>query len=594
MNKTVTINLSGLVFYIDEQAYDKLRNYLQTIKSYFKNTEGGDDIIADIEGRVAELFQERTGPAKQAIMMNDVDAVIEIMGKPESFIDADELNEKKHDNFSKEENVNFTGKNRRVFRDPDDKVIGGVCSGLANYFGTDPIWIRLIFAIAFFGFGTGLLIYILLLIIIPKAKTTADKLEMRGEPVTISNIEKSVKEEMDDLKARMKDFGNDVKSGTAEFKSGNTPRSGIAGFIQQVVTLIAQLIKGFGKVIVKFIGGFLIFIGIVLLLILSGMFFGSDAILNITADGITRFSLPTLLDLIFISDQQIGFTKIGVLLLFGIPLIMVIFSGVKIIFKLKGNFRPLKAVALGLWTIGLIIGIYTITQITREYSQIKREKSLIGISNVEKTKILHLDLKQTIIGDDDNHDMVIGHENHFLVALDKENLVLGYPELDIIKNTRDSVELEVQRIARGSNKKEASVRANNIMYEYTQKDTAIVFSDFFKVPVKDKWRAQKLKLVLKIPVGQVIYLDDNLEDFIYDIDNVTDTWDKDMVGRRWKMTETGLACVDCDGTEKKIGRSSKRKNKIRINGNNSDDDNAGIYSNENEVDADETREDEDY
>ena len=99
---------------------------------------------------------------------------------------------------------------RRLYRNPDDKLLGGVCSGIASYFDVDAVWVRLAFAFIFFVFGSGFLLYILLWIIVPEAKTTAEKLQMRGEPVTISNIEKNVKEEMEQVRKTAGDSGKEV------------------------------------------------------------------------------------------------------------------------------------------------------------------------------------------------------------------------------------------------------------------------------------------------------------------------------------------------------------------------------------------------
>jgi len=156
MNKTVTFNISGMVFYIEEQAYEKLKNYLQTIRVYFSKAEGGNDIIEDIESRIAELFSEKISASKQALLMSDVDAVIEIMGRPESFA---EENSAQDSNFQNKQSDNYqssddhqSNKRKRIFRDPEEKIIGGVCSGISHYFGIDPIWLRLIFAVSFFWF----------------------------------------------------------------------------------------------------------------------------------------------------------------------------------------------------------------------------------------------------------------------------------------------------------------------------------------------------------------------------------------------------------------------------------------------------------
>ena len=136
MNKTYTINISGIIFHIDEFAYEKLKGYLNTIRSYFNDSESRDEIMTDIESRIAEIFSGRINNAKQVILMEDVDHMIAIMGNPEVFRNEDGSESQKKYEESANRNYSETGRRKRIFRDPDDKLLGGVCSGIGNYFDT--------------------------------------------------------------------------------------------------------------------------------------------------------------------------------------------------------------------------------------------------------------------------------------------------------------------------------------------------------------------------------------------------------------------------------------------------------------------------
>lgn len=194
MKKTLTINISGLVFHIDEDAYDVLRNYIEQISAYFINEEESREIISDVESRIAELFQENLKDKNQVVTIGLINQVIDRLGKPEDFAqEGNESEESYHKNYRT---------NKRMFRDPDSRVLGGVCSGMGAYFQIDPLVIRIIFLVLFFGFGTGLIIYLVLWIVIPAAETTAQKLQMRGEPVNLHNIKRSVKDEFDNVKEK--------------------------------------------------------------------------------------------------------------------------------------------------------------------------------------------------------------------------------------------------------------------------------------------------------------------------------------------------------------------------------------------------------
>ena len=197
MNKTVSINLGGLFFHIDEEAYQKLNNYFDAIRRSL-SPDGKDEIMSDIEGRIAELLQEKMKSDKQVVGLKEIDEIIAIMGEPEDYRldDEEPAKEKKQQS----QNTYSYNRTRKFYRDEENGIVAGVCSGLGHYFRVDPLWIRILFIISpFVSFGTSIVVYVLLWILIPKALTTTEKLEMRGEPINISNIEKKVKEEINSL-----------------------------------------------------------------------------------------------------------------------------------------------------------------------------------------------------------------------------------------------------------------------------------------------------------------------------------------------------------------------------------------------------------
>jgi len=212
MNKVFNINLGGYPFTIDDRAYEILSTYLKKIHQHFKSSEGYEEITGDIEARMAELFGDLMA-GRQIVTEKDVNDAIGIMGKPEDFgaeAMEDEDEEMDAGTQARQEGANYkTGK--RLFRDPEEKVVNGVCSGIAAYFGiADPIWVRL----AFVGFtllgGSGLLVYIVLMMVMPEAKTASDRLAMKGEPVNASNIGKIIEEEMTTFTQKVEEFGDKV------------------------------------------------------------------------------------------------------------------------------------------------------------------------------------------------------------------------------------------------------------------------------------------------------------------------------------------------------------------------------------------------
>ena len=189
MNKTFTINLNGRVYHINDDAFDMLNNYLDKLKQRFSKEEGSQEIMDDIEARIGELFTERMRYGMNVICISDVEDMIKVMGEPEQYDEEISIEEEKTSEVSeksenKSGNINDTTgdkKTKKLFRDPDHRVIAGVCAGLGSYTGIDPIILRLVFIISFFClYGSTILVYVLFWIFIPEARTVAQKLQMKG------------------------------------------------------------------------------------------------------------------------------------------------------------------------------------------------------------------------------------------------------------------------------------------------------------------------------------------------------------------------------------------------------------------------------
>ena len=195
MKITVSINLGGYSFNIDEDAYAELKRYLRNLEIHFAGEESSSEILSDIETRMAELFRTKITGYKQVINIADVGQVISVLGAPEDISDSEGPSAR--DKFS-------SPGYHRIYRDTDHRMIGGVCSGIAAYWDIDPLIIRVIFIALTVAGGIGALVYLILYIVIPEAKTTAQKIEMKGHPVNIHNIRESVKKEFDTVRKNMK------------------------------------------------------------------------------------------------------------------------------------------------------------------------------------------------------------------------------------------------------------------------------------------------------------------------------------------------------------------------------------------------------
>lgn len=193
MKITVSINIGGMAFHIDEDAYTELKIYLRSLDRYFAKEPSSAEIMADIEARIADLLKAKLSDYKQVVTLADVKEVINTLGTPEDISD---------DSGTGNERLGTTGYHR-MYRDPDSRIIGGVCSGMAAFWRIDPWIVRVIFIVISLPGGLGILIYIVLWIVLPEAKTTAQKIEMKGDPVNIHNIKDSVRQEFDNVKDKM-------------------------------------------------------------------------------------------------------------------------------------------------------------------------------------------------------------------------------------------------------------------------------------------------------------------------------------------------------------------------------------------------------
>jgi phage shock protein PspC (stress-responsive transcriptional regulator) len=195
MKLTVSINLGGYSFNIDEDAYAELKMYLKNLELHFAGEESSSEILSDIETRMAELFRARLTSYKQVINIEDVRQAISVLGTPEDI--SDNEGPSSRDKFA-------SPGYHRMYRDPDHRIIGGVCAGMGAYWDIDPLIVRIIFLALLLAGGIGAMVYIILYIVLPEAKTTAQKIEMKGEPVNIHNIKEAVKKEFDSVRKNMK------------------------------------------------------------------------------------------------------------------------------------------------------------------------------------------------------------------------------------------------------------------------------------------------------------------------------------------------------------------------------------------------------
>ncbi|SDR89535.1 PspC domain-containing protein [Gramella sp. MAR_2010_147] len=520
MNKTVNINLAGIFFHIDEDAYARLQRYLEAIRHSFSNTQGRDEIISDIEARIAELFSEKRKDDRQVISIKEVEEVITIMGQPEDYMVDEEIFE---DEPKRTKSTKTVGK--QLFRDTENGHVGGVSSGLGHYLGIEAIWVRLLWVLlTIFSSGAFILIYIAFWIFVPEAKTTADKLAMRGEEVTVSNIEKKIREGFHDVSESMKnvDYGKYGKKASAGATSA--------------ATTLGDIIKFCLKLFVKFIG-------ILLLLIagttLIGLFVGLFAVGTF---GIVEAPWTDYIDMVN-SGAPIWVISLLAFFAVGIPFFFMFVLGLKILVK---NLRSIGRIALltllGVWLISIIgLTIIGISQATN--------RAFDGeTATTEKLNITPQDTLFLRMRSNPEYSSSIHRDSDFRVKYDENNnrILYGRDIRLIVKSTKDSVgSIKIEKSAEGKNFRDAKERAENINYSTSLIGNELLLDGYLTSDSKYGYRDQEVQVTLFLPEGTTLYADDNTYSFHSNQEYYGDILENGQEGHFLKIIDGETICEDC-------------------------------------------------
>jgi phage shock protein PspC (stress-responsive transcriptional regulator) len=523
MNKTVNINLGGMFFHIDEDAYQKMTRYFDAIKRSLSNSSGHDEIIKDIEMRVSELLNEKQKSDKYVIGLKDVDEVIAVMGQPEDYIIEDELK------AANTYNSNTTRRTKKLYRDREKGMIGGVSAGLGHYFGVDAVWIRIVLILLVFaGFGTGILAYIILWIVTPEAITTTEKLEMTGEPVTISNIEKKVREEFENVSDKIKNadydkYGNQIKSGAG--KIGNS----FGDFIMSIF-----------KIFAKFLGVILIITGVtVLFFLLIGIFtLGSGAFIDFPWQGFIEAGNFT--------DYPVW--AFGLLMFFavGIPFFFLTLLGFKLLapnMKSIGNIAKYTLLALWLIAVSLAISI-----------GIKQASAFAIDGRVVKKETINLNPNDTLFIKFQHNDYFaknVEDRNDFMVTQDSTGTDIIYSNevsFKIEKTDEKLPYLQIEKEASGKSLSEAKNRAEQIKYSYKIIGNQLILDNYLLTELKNKYRDQEIEITLFVPEGLLLKVDSSVQNYDRSDDeyfNLHYSSDNYV----YKVENSQIKCLNCPADE---------------------------------------------
>lgn len=480
MNKTVTANIGGFVFNIDEQAYESLQKYLRAIRNQMPQ-DCIEEVMQDIELRIAEIFREKLNELKREVInVSDVDTVISIMGEPEAYGDGESSSNEKSSSSSEED----YDSNRQIFRDPDDGILGGVCSGLAAYMNWDPLVVRLIFVLLFFGFGTGFLIYILLWIIVPEAKTASERLRMRGQKVNVENIKEKFNDIKNDFKGSGKNTGNKIKKGIHQLVDNF---SDTFGSLARVFATILAILMMIGAVAIIFI--------------LIKMILQSEIIYLFTFDHTYSITYSEMETLFFNSPTVANLGYTGFVLMLTTISISLILTSIRLIFKIKTP-NVAKIVISVVFSVSIFLMIACAAKVGHDFSDYADYSEQYKIT--DSTDTLYVNTYDDIYFSENlayNEDILFE-----TIKIDKDNIIFGYPEFKIKRSNSDQFEMIIQRESRGSHKREALSRAEALHYKFYQKDSLLTLSPYFSTPKSNKLRMQKVTITLLVPEGKVVHL----------------------------------------------------------------------------------------
>lgn len=512
MNKTIIINISGSIFHIEEDAYEILKIYMTDVKAYFNKSDDSFEIIADIENRIAELFSEIISvEEKQVIVLNDVEKIIRTMGQAKDFENV--LNDEEE-----LKSENYTIK-KRLYRNPDDKIVGGICSGIAAYFNIDPIWIRFALAISVLFFGTGLFLYLILWIIMPEAITRTEKLAMRGEAPTIDSIRKSIEDEMAGM-----------RRGLTNVRNNSTIRNSIT----QIIKIANRIINIIGKIIVKLVGS--------LIIAITGAITVALTITMLAVLGLIDKQIDAEIPLFMLREDHQGIMYFAWYMILVIPVISIFLIGIRLVFN-SNPFTKISAWSmLSIWSLSLFVGGYYAVDTLgnfREEGRLQETKN-IKSSSVNKYYLVS-DFDEKYNYYDTLKTQHYGLRNKMVLKSNRNNFGFDNVDLRIEKSFDNQMKLVTTYLGRGNTESLAISNAEKIQYFFEQNDSILTFPRFFKLKDNNIWRNQKIEMVLYVPYNTELIIQERVDRIIQNIYSGECTRDEyDRV--YWMMGKDGLEC----------------------------------------------------
>lgn len=500
MKKNFSVNIGGRIFNIDDDAYECLNQYLARLRTFFATENSSDEIIADIEMRVAELLDQRKEQGQTIVTIKHIEDIIAGMGEPNQFSDGD--NEKQNP----KQNIKPRGK---LYRDPDNRQIGGVAAGIAAWFGIDPVWIRIAFAVFTLFYAIGIIVYAVLWLILPVAQTTSEKLEMQRQIININT-----------LRNELASAGNGLQ------KTGNSMLHTVGTFIRFVTEVLNRLFHVAFQLIGRLLGLSLIMFAIALLVGLGTASLVREQ-MNMGNYQLDTTTLLNALQWLIPGPDVRWLAYISILLLIVAVTGLLIYSGLRLLLKWPPLRWQIVIVFVLLLVAGIVTGIGTLFQYSRSSEQ---------VANHTKRQSIVMKKKQLHIASGPNE------YNQYFMPLSGDTIpgnlkyVLGEIDLSFRPIPADSLMITNIYSASAWRETQAGEFAQNLIYSYRLQDTLITLNPYFMFPYSDGMRYQKLNVIVGIPINTEVKIDERL---IWRANN-SDFYDHNYDGGIYIMTTSGL------------------------------------------------------
>jgi phage shock protein PspC (stress-responsive transcriptional regulator) len=526
MNKTIIININGIVFHIEEDAYEVLKTYMTDVKRHFLNSADSLEITTDIENRIAEMFAEMlTRENKQVIVEADVKAVIDQMGTVEDFEHADEdaVPNPRPNIYDQASGT------RTLFRDPDDHLVAGVCAGLGNYFNISAVWLRLVFALLTAFAGTGFILYIILWIVIPKARTRADRMAMKGQKLTLQGFKDNLEEEMSTVKGRMDDFRTESKPFIYRLRD----------FFGDLFYHLGRFFSTSGRLLIKILGIFILLDFFALAIALIVML----AMVLIWNTGPVDIFPFTIVD-----NEYFGWICISAFLAAFIPVLAIILLILKAIFNTQSISRSSAMIMLTIWLFAIGTGLYYGTKVGKGFrSSASFTKTAPLLNSSNNTYYLKLNDIKYLTGEDSTRlDIKPGFNG--TINVDDEDFDRNEPRnvsISIEKSDVAQPVLVQTYRSKGSSYENALFNARATKYVFSQQDSVLKLDRRLQRIGDASWHDQEIHLTLKVPLNAVVVIDNEIDQYVWGVDMYQCKQDNKKPDAEWAafvMTPNGLEC----------------------------------------------------